>query len=218
MEASLDRRADWLEQDLALLRDAQGFRPRVAQADLEIGSRPMPDDPNLLFRWRLPVVDAPAAVVFEGFVHQLLEHHRVWTREFAGGEVLAEPAPGVRLLTQRFQPGVPGVAPRDLCSAEVVRALPGGVLQASYRSVDLAPRRAGVERIDWWGAVLCTPAGEGHSELVYLDRENQGGRFPAWLMNLMMPRYLVLQAEAVRGFFADGGPPAVREAAAARRQ
>ncbi len=37
-------------------------------------------------------------------------------------------------------------------------------------------------------------------------------------MNAVMTRYLVLQAEAVRGFFADAGPAAVREAAAARRR
>jgi hypothetical protein len=45
---------------------------------------------------------------------------------------------------------------------------------------------------------------------MYLDRENQGGRFPAWLMNRMMPTHLVRQAEAVRDFFADGGPPELR--------
>ena len=131
-----------------------------------------------------------------------------------GRDVLASPAPGVRVLAQRFVPGVPGIAPRDLCSVEVVRALPGGVLQASYRSIDAAPRLAGHERIDWWGAALCTPRGEARSELVYLDRENQGGRFPAWLMNRLMPRYLVLQAEAVRGFFGAGGPPGLRAVSA----
>jgi hypothetical protein len=41
------------------------------------------------------------------------------------------------------------------------------------------------------------------SDLTYLDRENQRRSFPSWLMNRMMPRYLVYQAEQVRRFF-DG--------------
>jgi hypothetical protein len=65
-------------------------------------------------------------------------------------------------------------------------------------------------RIDWWGAALCTPIDDAHSELVYLDRENQGGHFPAWLMNRTMTTYLVRQAEAVQRFFADGGPSELR--------
>lgn len=202
----------WLDRDLGLLRDADGFRPVVSRADLQIGSRPMPDDPNLLFRWRLPLVDAPAAVVLEGFVHRLLDHHEVWTREFAGGRELCRPAPGVRVLQQRFDPGIPGIRPRDVCSAEVVRRLDGAAVVVSYRSVDEAPVPTGHVRLDWWGAVLITPLDAGTCELVYLDRENQGGRFPARLMNRLMPRYLVLQAEAVRRFFAGGGPEHLRPA------
>lgn len=195
----------WVEQDLVLLRDT-AFRPVVDRPGLQIGRRPMPDDPNLLFRWRLPVVAAPADVVVEHFVHRLLEHHQVWTREFVGGTELSRPAPGVRVLHQRFDPGVPVVRKRDVCSAEVVRELPDDVTVVSYRSVDEAPIPAGHERITWWGAALVTPLDDATCELVYLDRENQGGRFPAWLMNRMMPRYLVLQAEAVAGFFARGAP------------
>lgn len=44
----------------------------------------------------------------------------------------------------------------------------------------------------------------------YLDRENQGGWFPTWLMNRTKPRYLSLQAEAVRRFFDAGGPAALK--------
>lgn len=207
MVASLDDAQDWPEVDFALLRDVASFRPVRTGPDLQIGSRRMPDDPNLLFRWRLPVVGASADVVFEGFVHRLLEYHGVWTREFVDGRVVDTPAPGVRVLHQRFDPGLPGIAARDLCSAEVVRRLPDGVHLASFRSVDALPPEPGHIRIDWWGAALCTPIDETHSELVYLDRENQGGRFPTWLMNRSMPTYLVRQAEAVRAFFAHGGPP-----------
>ena len=172
----------------------------------------MPDDPNHLFRWRLPSVAAPAEVVFEGFVRRLLEYHKEWTREFAGGHVVDTLSPSARILYQRFEPGVPGIAPRDLCSIEVVRDLSPEIKLASFRSVDRLPREAGYERIDWWGAALCTTREGGKdSELVYLDRENQGGRFPAWLMNRMMPKYLVLQAEQVRRFFSGGGPSALRK-------
>lgn len=200
----------WLAHDLELLDDTSGFAPRVSRADLQIGSRPMADDPNHLFRWRLPVVNAPADVVFEGFVHRLLDYHGEWTREFAGGHVVDIPSPDTRIIYQRFKPGIPGISARDLCSAEVVRDLPGGVKLASFRSIDAVPIQRGFVRIDWWGAALCTPIDDHHSELVYLDRENQGGRFPAWLMNRMMTKYLVAQADQVRRFFATGGPPELR--------
>jgi hypothetical protein len=204
---------EWLARDHALLTGASGFRTRIDRPDLQVWSQPMPDDPNQLFRWRLPSVGAPAEIVFEGFVHRLLDYHREWTREFAGGRVVDSPASGARILYQRFEPGIPGIAPRDLCSIEVVRELSPGIKLASFRSIDRLPLEAGYVRIDWWGAVLCrTREGGKDSELIYLDRENQGGRFPAWLMNRMMTKYLVVQAEQVRRFFSDGGPSALRQA------
>ena len=195
----------WVQQDLALLTEADGWRAIKAAKPVELWSRPMPDDPNHLFRWRLPVVDAPAEVVFEDFVHGILAHHQEWTKEFVGGRVVEEGVLGTRILHQRFNPGIPGVAPRDLVSIEVVRDLGTGVKIASYRSVDRrVAREPGVERIDWWGAALSRTLPDGaHSELIYLDRENQGGWFPTWLMNRMMPGYLVLQAQLVQRFFAQ---------------
>ena len=202
---------EWLERDRALMMDDTGWRRVISRDDLQVASRPMPDDPKWLFRWRLPSINAPADVVFEGFVHRLLDYHREWTREFAGGRVVEILGPNARVLYQRFEPGVPGISPRDLCSIEVVRDVAPGIKLASFRSVDRVPREPRHERIDWWGAALCTTRPGGReSELVYLDRENQGGMFPTWLMNRMMPKYLVLQAECVRRFFANGGPPALR--------
>ena len=208
--ANLGDAPSWLDGDLELMHDAAGFRTRVDRDDLQIGSRAMPDDPNLLFRWRLPVVNAPADIVFECFVGRILDYHGEWTREFVDGSVVSTPAAGVRVLHQRFAPGIPGIAKRDLCSAEVVRELPDGALLASFRSVDGVPVTPGHVRIDWWGAALCTPIDDRRSELIYLDRENQGGHFPAWLMNRTMKTYLVRQAEAVHRFFVDGGPPELR--------
>lgn len=197
---------EWLARDLALLTEQAGWRAVKATEGIEIWSRSMPDDPNDLFRWRLATVDAPAEVVFEHFVHRILEHHQEWTKEFAGGHVVEEPAPGARILYQRFDPGIPGVAKRDLCSVEVVREFGPGERLVSYRSVDRLLAEPGRERIDWWGAALCRTHADGRtSELLYLDRENQGGLFPSWLMNWMMPGYLLLQAREVRRFFRGVG-------------
>ncbi len=206
------READaWATLDLRLLTSDEGWRCVVARDDLAIWSRREPDDPNLLFRWRLPVVGAPAEVVFEGFVTRILEYHRHWTREYMDGRVVEAIDDRARVLYQRFDPGVVGVAKRDLCSVEVRRELAPGRLLASFRSVDRVAPVPGFERIDWWGAALATTRADGRtSELVYLDRENQGGRMPAWIVNLTMPRYLALQAEGVRRFFAAGGPPELR--------
>ncbi len=207
----LARSAAWLAQDRELLTAVEGWKSLASRGDIGLWSRPMPDDANHLFRWRLPVVAAPPEVVFEGFVHRLLDYHKEWTKEFAGGHVVEVLSPQARILYQRFEPGIPGIAPRDLCSLEVVSEAAPGVLLASFRSVDRLPAERGYERIDWWGAALCTPLGDGQtSELTYLDRENQGGWFPTWLMNRMMPGYLLDQAEAVRRFFANGGPSSLR--------
>lgn len=148
----------WLASDHDLLNDASGFAARVQRDDLQIGSRPMTDDPNLLFRWRLPAVNAPADVVFEGFVHRLLDYHGEWTREFAGGHVVDTPTTDTRIVYQRFKPGIPGISPRDLCSAEVVRDLPGGAKLASFRSVDAVPRERGYVRITWWALRSARPS------------------------------------------------------------
>jgi hypothetical protein len=219
MESSKDwasRVDEWLARDHALMTDDSGWSAVLERDDLQIWRRALPDDPNHLFRWRLPIVGAPADIVFEGFVHRLLDYHKEWTREFAGGRIVESLAPNARIIHQRFEPGIPGISKRDLCSVEVVRDVAPGVKLASFRSVDHLPSEPGHERIDWWGAALCTTRADGKtSELVYLDRENQGGWFPTWLMNRTMPRYLILQAEAVSRFFEAGGPAALRTLAAA---
>ncbi len=198
----------WLDEDLRLMTSDGGWKSLLHRADLDIWSRPSVDDRNHLFRWKLPVVAATADVVFDAFVRRVLEFHKEWTREFAGGHVVETLRPDARVIYQRFEPGLPGISNRDLCSVEVVKDLAPGVKLASFRSVDRLPPERGFERIDWWGAALCTTRPDGRSsELVYLDRENQGGAFPSWLMNRMMPRYLVLQAEAVSAFFVKHRAP-----------
>jgi hypothetical protein len=214
MESTRDwktRSAAWLDRDHALLTDDAGWSPVVQRDDLQLWRRRMPDDRNHLFRWRLPVVAAPADVVFEGFVHRLLDYHKAWTREFMGGRVVETLGPTARVVYQQFDPGVRVVTKRDLCSLEVVRDVGPGVQLASFRSVDTVAPVRGFQRITWWGAALCTALPGGTtSELRYLDREAQGGWLTSWMMNPAMKKYLVLQAEQVARFFADGGPPELR--------
>ena len=67
------------------------------------------------------------------------------------------------------------------------------------------PVPTGYERIDWWGAHLFQANDDGTSQLVLIDRENQGGRFPSAMMNKVMPNYLTLQFERIIEFFKKGG-------------
>jgi hypothetical protein len=46
---------------------------------------------------------------------------------------------------------------------------------------------------------------DGTSQLVLIDRENQGGYFPSFMMNLIMPKYLTHQFENIIKFFKSGG-------------
>lgn len=193
------------------MSDDSGWRLVIDRPDLKLWKRPMPDDPNDLFRWELPVVEATAEVVLEGFVRRLLEYHKEWTKEYAGGRVVETLSPEARVLYQRFEPGIPGISARDLCSIEVVSDQGPGDKLVSFRSIDRVPLEAGCERIDWWGAARMVTRADGvTSTLTYLDRENQGGWFPTWLMNLTMPKYLVFQAENVQRFFRGGGPSELR--------
>ncbi len=203
----LTNSADWLEVDYRLMTSDEGWSAGPRYGAIEVDRRRMPDDPNDLFRWKLPDIEAAHEHVFDCFVRRVLDYHQHWTKEFAGGHVVEQIHPDARIVYQRFRPGVPGIKNRDLCHLEVTRIVSDGVLQASYRSVDAMPAQPGHERIRWWGATLCTRGSlPGRSSMVYLDRENQGGRFPSWLMNLVMTRYLREQAEQVSRFFRGGGP------------
>ena len=80
-------------------------------------------------------------------------------------------------------------------------------LQTSFRSIiwEDKPVPNGFERIDWWGGHLFEANPDGTSQLVLIDRENQGGQFPAFMMNLIMPQYLTHQFESIIKFFKNGG-------------
>jgi hypothetical protein len=211
VRALLGQADAFLDRDHRLLIDPAGWRPAGRGPGHVLFRRREPDDPNDLFLWRIDRLEAPPARVQAAFVDRILDYHRHWTKEFQGGRVVAEPRPDAAVVYQTFDPGVPGVAKRDLCHLTVTRRLPSGAFLASHRPCDAVAKERGYERIRWWGASLCTagPA-PGTTTLGYLDRENQGGAFPHVLMNLLMPRYLREQCDRVIRFFADGGPPELR--------
>jgi hypothetical protein len=102
---------------------------------------------------------------------------------------------------------VPFISKRDLLYIQWSRKIDDNTIQTSFRSIIWAemPAQKGFERIDWWGAHLFEANEDGTSQLVLIDRENQGGWFPSYMMNLIMPKYLKHQFESIIKFFKNGG-------------
>ena len=207
VKALLARAPEWLDTDHRLMTEPDGWRLRARHGRIVIHSRPTPDDRNDLFKWEMPEIGASHEIVFDAFVHRILDHHGAWVRAYTGGRLVETISDAAKVFYQQFDPGIPGVRTRDLCYLVVTRRVSDRVLQASYRSVDAVPEVKGFERIRWWGAHLCVEgSAPGTSSMIHLDRENQGGSFPAWLMNLSRPRHLRLRCEEIAKFFAGGGP------------
>jgi hypothetical protein len=197
----------WLDADLTLMTSDDGWRARSQKKGVQIWQRSFADDKNDLFRWRLPRVAAPHTEVFDVFVHKMVDYHHYWTAEYTGGYVVNELDENTQIVYQQFNPGVPFIAKRDLLYIQWSRQLDDRLWQTSFRSIalDTIPVPAGFERIDWWGGHLFEANPDGTSQLILIDRENQGGRFPAFMMNLVMPNYLTHQFESIRQFFEKGG-------------
>lgn len=197
----------WLDSDLALMTSDDGWRTRSQKKGVQIWQRSFADDKNDLFRWRLPRVAAPHTEVFDVFVHKMVDYHHYWTAEYTGGYLVKELDENTQIIYQQFNPGVPFIAKRDLLYIQWSRQLDNQTRQTSFRSIvlDTIPIPAGFERIDWWGGHLFEANPDGTSQLVLIDRENQGGRFPAFMMNLVMPNYLTHQFESIVRFFEKGG-------------
>lgn len=90
-----------------------------------------------------------------------------------------------------------GVMPRLLVACYVGTTRENGDTALSCRSlpIDMYDRSSISKRIpiiDWYGAFHFTKvAGDDSACTVCkLDREDQGGSFPAWLMNWTMPKFL----------------------------
>lgn len=210
LEAWRQHRDSWLEQDLQLMTAQDGWRRRSQQQDVVIWQRSFPDDRNDLFRWRLPRVAASHREVHEVFTRQMIDYHQYWTAEYTGGRMVEEVDGDAHICYQQFDAHIPLIAKRDLLYIQWSRVLDDRRIQTSFRSIvmDREPVPAGFERICWWGAHLFEANPDGTSQLVLIDRENQGGRFPAFLMNAAMPKFLTHQFEHIVAFFDKGGPAA----------
>ncbi len=112
-----------------------------------------------------------------------------------------------QIIYQQFDPNKPFISKRDLLYIQWSRKIDEKTIQTSFRSIiwDEIPVPKGFERIDWWGGHLFEANTDGTSQLVLIDRENQGGSFPAFIMNQIMPSYLTHQFESIVKFFDKGG-------------
>lgn len=197
----------WLEEDLSLMTSQVGWRQRTEKQGIPIWQRSFPDDKNDLFRWRLPRVAASHREVHDVFTHHMVDYHQYWTAEYTGGFLVEEVDANARVYYQQFDANLPLISKRDLLYIQWSRVIDDQTIQTSFRSIvmDSMPVPAGYERIDWWGGHLFEANPDGTSQLVLIDRENQGGRFPAFLMNASMPKFLIHQFEHIVEFFEKGG-------------
>jgi hypothetical protein len=199
-EASLDK-------DLALMISNDSWKERSIKNGISIYQRSFSDDKNDLFRWRLPNVAANHNEVFDVFTNKMIDYHHYWTAEYTGGYVVKVIDENTQIIYQQFNSGVPFISNRDLLYIQWSRHIDEKTIQTSFRSIVLEdmPVPKGSERIDWWGGHLFEANEDGTSQLVLIDRENQGGHFPSFMMNLIMPKYLTHQFESIIKFFEKGG-------------
>jgi len=197
----------WLNQDLTLMQSDEGWRERTQKNGIKIWQRPFPDDKNDLFRWRIPKVEAVHSEVYDVFVHKMIDYHHYWTAEYTGGFLVKELEENVQIIYQQFNPGIPFICKRDLLYIQWSRKINETTWQTSFKSIilDEMPVPKEFKRIDWWGGHLFEANEDGSSQLVLIDRENQGGSFPAIIMNKVMPQYLIKQFESIIKFFKKGG-------------
>lgn len=207
LEEWLNHRDEWHDRDLELMTTDAGWRLAKERSGVKIWSQPFPDDPNNLFRWIIPDLQADYRTVYDVFVNRFHDYHQYWTKEYTGGFDVDIIDDSARLSYQQYDSGIPLIANRDWLVVQWTREVRTGLLQVGFRTIvsdKLGPVN-GYVRIDWWGAHLFEDNGDGTSKLYFLDRENQGGNFPSFLMNRMMPKYLIYQYEAIGKFFRNGG-------------
>ncbi|GGD46827.1 hypothetical protein GCM10011514_08520 [Emticicia aquatilis] len=197
----------WLDKDLALMTNDEGWKERTTKGGISVWQRPFPDDKNDLFRWRLPKVDASHEEVFDIFTNKMIDYHHYWTAEYTGGYVVKVIDENTQIIYQQFNPNKPFISKRDLLYIQWTIKIDDKTLQTSFRSIiwEELPVPKGFERIDWWGGHLFEANDDGTSQLVLIDRENQGGYFPSFLMNQIMPQYLIYQFKSIITFFEKGG-------------
>jgi hypothetical protein len=197
----------WLDYDLSLMQSDEGWRKKNQKNGINIWQRPFPDDKNDLFRWRIPKIEAAHSEVYDVFVNKMIDYHHYWTAEYTGGFLVKELEENVKIIYQQFNPGIPFISKRDLLYIQWSRKIDETTWQTSFKSIilDEMPVPKEFKRIDWWGGHLFEANEDGSSQLVLIDRENQGGSFPAIIMNKVMPQYLIKQFESIIKFFKKGG-------------
>jgi len=198
---------NWLDTDLALMTSNEGWKERSEKNGINIWQRSFSDDKNDLFRWRLPSVAASHEEIFDVFTNKMVDYHQYWTAEYTGGFMVKELDENTQIIYQQFNSGIPFISNRDLLYIQWSRKIDDKTIQTSFRSIiwKEMPVPDGFERIDWWGGHLFEANADGTSQLVLIDRENQGGLFPSFMMNLIMPKYLTHQFESIVKFFEKGG-------------
>ncbi|MCP9764686.1 hypothetical protein [Lacihabitans soyangensis] len=202
-----ENKEKWLERDFELMTKDTGWKERLQKDGVSIWQRSFADDKNDLFRWRLPKVSANHKEVFDVFTNQMIDYHHYWTAEYTGGYVVKELDENTQIIYQQFDPNKPFISKRDLLYIQWSRKIDDKTIQTSFRSIVMEefPVPNGFERIDWWGGHLFEANADGSSQLVLIDRENQGGWFPYFMMNLIMPQYLSHQFNSIIKFFEKGG-------------
>jgi hypothetical protein len=197
----------WSDQDLALMTSNDGWKERSQKKGISIWQQSFPDDKNDIFKWHLPSLAASHIEVFDVFVNKMVDYHHYWTSEYTGGYVVKEIDAQTQIIYQQFDPNKPFISKRDLLYIQWSRKIDEKTILTSFRSIiwEEIPVPKGFERIDWWGGHLFEANADGSSQLVFIDRENQGGWFPYFMMNLVMPIYLIYQLEHIITFFDNGG-------------
>lgn len=217
-------RKAWHELDYNLMTSDEGFSVAAEKDGITIWRRPFPDDKNHLFKWVIKGLKVSHTELADIFTNQFHQYHQYWTKEYTGGYdpmIIDEEA---RLSYQQYDSGIPLISNRDWLVIQWSRVIDPTCIQLSFRTIkhDKQPPVKGYERIDWWGSHLFEANADGTSNLYFIDRENQGGYFPAFLMNRMMPKYLIFQYKALIEFFEKGGtathPAMTLEENSAKRQ
>ena len=197
----------WLETDFSLMTSDEGWKERTQKDGIKVWQRSFPDDKNDIFRWRLPKISASHNEVFDVFINKMIDYHHYWTSEYTGGYVVKAIDENTQIIYQQFDPNKPFISKRDLLYIQWSRKIDDKTIQTCFKSITLdeVPVPKGYERIDWWGGHIFEANPDGTSQLVFIDRENQGGFFPSFLMNQVMPIYLIYQFEHIISFFDKGG-------------
>jgi hypothetical protein len=149
--------------------------------------------------------------------HSQIPLSRAWTKEVHSTQRLLQCADGSEVWAQYLVPVFIarffGVMPRLLVACYVTSARPNGDGSVSCRSLpehmydaSAAPRRTPV--INWYGAFrfLVVPGDESACTVCKLDREDQGGMFPAWLMNRTMVGFLEEEVTKATTFIRENAP------------